>query len=143
MGVTGGESENGAKSARPFRVDLSQEDFDREFFGLILRHSEANTDVVKRQAELLARNGDYENALRLDQLLTERQPEDPIAHYNLACSLSMSGQLQLAVIALARAIELGYRDLRISWRIRILTRCVSCPASVSSCDVAFPTTNLH
>ncbi len=64
MGLAGGDSDSGARSAGPFRMDLSQEDFDREFFGSILRRSQSNTDVVKRQAELLARHGDYEDALR-------------------------------------------------------------------------------
>jgi predicted Zn-dependent protease len=110
MGFTGENSESGAKSARPFRVDLLQEDFDREFFGRILSHSDNNTDVVKRQAELLARHGDYADALHWDRLLAERHPSDPVVHYNLACSLSMSGEFQTAVCALARAIELGYHD---------------------------------
>jgi hypothetical protein len=91
-------------------MDLSQEDFDREFFGRILSHSDTNTDVVKRQAELLARHGDYADALHLDRLLTERHPNDPVVHYNLACSLSMNGEFQSALWALGRAIELGYHD---------------------------------
>jgi predicted Zn-dependent protease len=105
------ESESAAKSVAPFKVDLSQEDFDREFFGRILQHGDGNTDVVKRQAELLARHGNYEEARQLDQMLTERCPDDPVVHYNLACSLSMSGKLHSAVTALARAIELGYCDV--------------------------------
>jgi tetratricopeptide (TPR) repeat protein len=89
---------------------MSQEEFDREFFGRILCHGDNNTDVVKRQAELLARNGDYTDALQLDRLLTERHPNDPVAHYNLACSLSMSGEFASAIATLRRAIELGYHD---------------------------------
>jgi tetratricopeptide (TPR) repeat protein len=104
------DSDGRAKAVRPFQIDLPQEDFDREFFGRVLQQGVSNTDVVRRQAELLARHGDYQGALRLDRLLIERHPSDPVAHYNLACSLSMNGQHALAVKALARAIDLGYGD---------------------------------
>jgi tetratricopeptide (TPR) repeat protein len=110
MGLSRENSERAAKSVQPFRVDLSQEEFDREFFGRVLDQGDNNTDVVKRQAELLARNGDYSDALRLDRLLTERHPNDPVVHYNLACSLSMIGQYDAAIESLRRAIEIGYHD---------------------------------
>jgi hypothetical protein len=111
MSLPSEKPEKGAESACPFPLDLPQEDFDREFFGQVLRHGDSNSDVVRRQAELLARHGDYDDACQLDQLLTERFPDDPVVHYNLACSLSMSGRLDLALAALRRAIELGYGDL--------------------------------
>jgi tetratricopeptide (TPR) repeat protein len=110
MGSICEDSDGRAKAARPFQPNLSQEDFDREFFGCVLQQGVSNTDVVRRQAELLARHGDYQGALQLDRLLIERHPSDPVAHYNLACSLSMNAQHAAAVNALARAIELGYRD---------------------------------
>ncbi len=110
MGSPGDDSDGAAKSAVPFGGSVSQEEFDREFFGEILKRSDSNIDVVKRQAGLLARNGDHEGALHLDRLLTQREPNDPILRYNLACSLSMSGDSTSAITALARAIELGYHD---------------------------------
>lgn len=93
-----------------FRLDLSQDEFDRQFFGEILRHGKSNPDVLRRQAELLSRSGDHAAALELDRMLAERFPTEPVVFYNLACSLSMSGQQLAAVAALARAIDLGYSD---------------------------------
>ena len=111
MSLPSDEVDHAAKSGGPFKVDLSQEDFDREFYRRVLQRGDGNTDIVRRQAELLARHGDYEDARQLDQVLTKRCPDDPIVHYNLACSLSMSGQVRLALLALAQAISLGYRDV--------------------------------
>ena len=112
MGLGGGESDSGAKSGRVrFGRDLSQEDFDREFFGSILRTERKKYGRRQTPGRVACRDmATMQNALRLDRLLTERQPEDPVVHYNLACSLSMSGELNLAVAALARALELGYSD---------------------------------
>lgn len=88
----------------------SQEDFDREFFSAILQRGTGNPDVLRRQAELLSHQGDHERALDLDRALAERFPNDRLVHYNLACSLSMTGHHREALQALTTAIELGYSD---------------------------------
>jgi len=105
------EVHGAAKTSGEFRPDLTQDEFDREFFAHILRHGDSNLDVMRRLAELLARSGDYSGALELDRCLAARCPLEPIVHYNLACSLSMNGQQSAAIDALARALELGYSDL--------------------------------
>lgn len=104
------DSDPGAKAYRGFRVDLTQDEFDLEFFGQILENSDDNLDVLRRQAELLARSGDYESALALDRRLVERCPRDPVVLYNFACSLSMTGQASAAIDILERAIARGYSD---------------------------------
>ena len=88
----------------------SQEEFDRLFFQEIIRRGCDNPDVLRRQAELLSCSGDYATALDLDRTLAARYPEDRVVHYNLACSLSMTGHHGEALKALERAIELGYVD---------------------------------
>ena len=40
------------------------------------------------------------------------RPEDALAHYNLACSLSLLRKAEPALRALRQAIHLGYRDFR-------------------------------
>ena len=106
----GDQSKAGAKAMTAFRPELNQDEFDREFFGQILLRGDSNSDVLRRQAELHSRCGDYSAALQLDQILSGRFPAEPVVHYNLACSLSMTGALVAAVKSLARAIELGYDD---------------------------------
>jgi Flp pilus assembly protein TadD len=87
-----------------------QSDFDLEFYGQILQRSTDYVDVLRRQAELLANRGDYQRGLPMDRRLARLLPCDCVVHYNLACSLAMVGQSQEAVAALAKALELGYRD---------------------------------
>lgn len=56
--------------------------------------------------------GRYRDGLTVDLRLCDLQPENALAHYNLACSYSLTGQPERAVRTLARALELGYRDFR-------------------------------
>ena len=46
----------------------------------------------------------------MDQRLSQLQPQSPIVFYNLACSHSLTGELDQAVSALEKALALGYRD---------------------------------
>lgn len=95
---------------RLFRPNVTQDEFEREFFELILERNDSHAEVLRRQAELLARHGDYQGALRLDRRLIELHPDDPIVHYNAACSLAQTGHRVEAIGCLTRAIELGYGD---------------------------------
>ena len=40
------------------------------------------------------------------------RPNDPLAHYNLACSYALLKRGEQALKILRRAVELGYRDFR-------------------------------
>ncbi len=93
-----------------FHANQSQDEFDFEFFGDVLKRSDANSDVIRRQAELFARRGEYQEALQLDLKLVERFPRDHLVRYNLACSFAMIGERQQSIAALAEAINLGYDD---------------------------------
>jgi hypothetical protein len=48
--------------------------------------------------------------LKIDQRLTRLRPEDAVVQYNLACSYSLTDQIELAFQALHAAIGFGYRD---------------------------------
>ena len=56
------------------------------------------------------RRGRYEDGLRMDYQLASLLPGDPLVHYNLACSLSLTGLCDEAIAALNRAVDLGYDD---------------------------------
>jgi len=58
----------------------------------------------------LTRLGEHARALVADARVVELSPEDPTAHYNLACSLALSGHEEAAYAGLERAIELGWDD---------------------------------
>jgi tetratricopeptide (TPR) repeat protein len=95
---------------RLFRTNVSQDEFEREFFQSILERNDSHAEVLRRQAELLSRHGDHQGALRLDRRLVELHPDDPVVHYNAACSLAQTGHRSEAIRSLTRAIELGYDD---------------------------------
>ncbi len=58
------------------------------------------------------RRGRVVEGLQVDERLAQLRPEDPLVHYNLACSYSMTGQFEQAVDSLERALNLGYRDFK-------------------------------
>lgn len=75
------------KTQGGFHVNQSQDEFDFEFFRDVLKRSDANSDVMRRQAELFARRGDSSEALQLDLKLVERFPTDHVVHttWRAAC----------------------------------------------------------
>jgi len=91
--------------------DLSQLDFDIDFFEGLLARNEESVEVLRVLAELVSQKGLVRRALELDLRLVEVLPNDFLARYNLACSLARAGRPDEAIDALSRAILLGYDDL--------------------------------
>lgn len=58
------------------------------------------------------RRGRYVAGLRVDEQLSHLRPFDPLVQYNLACSYSLTGNYNQAIVALEKALNLGYRDFR-------------------------------
>jgi Flp pilus assembly protein TadD len=92
--------------------EQSQRDFEVEFLGRILERDPYYADVLRVQANNLARRGESTRALQLDRRLTRLQPDRPIPWYNLACSYAVLGMLDPAFEALQRAVDLGYQHFR-------------------------------
>ncbi len=86
------------------------------FYEGILRRAPDYVEVLKILAELYTRQQRYEEGLELDRRLARLRPEDPLVFYNLACSLSLTGDVSGAFRALERAFELGYADA--AWMAR-------------------------
>jgi tetratricopeptide (TPR) repeat protein len=55
--------------------------------------------------------GKHEQALAVDLKLAALLPNEPIAHYNLACSLSNVGKVAESVESLETAVALGFTDV--------------------------------
>jgi tetratricopeptide (TPR) repeat protein len=90
----------------------SQLDFELKFFGAILERHPDYLDVLRKMAELLTLKGRYRDGLEVDQRLVRLRPQDPLTHYNLACSYALLKRTEAALKTLRKAIELGYRDFR-------------------------------
>ena len=99
-------------SALARHPDQSQLDFELEFFGRILERNPSYVDVLRVQGNNLTLKGRYAEGMQIDKRLVLLRPNDPLAHYNLACSYALLKRPEQALRTLRRAVELGYRDFR-------------------------------
>ena len=72
-----------------------------------------NIPLLVELAELYTRTGHFEKGLQVDEILVQREPENSIFHYNLACSLSLMKQIDEAYAELHRALNLGFIDYKL------------------------------
>lgn len=93
-------------------AERPQLDFELDFFDAVLRRVADYADVLRAQASNLSEKGLVKEGLKVDQRLVQLRPQDPTAHYNLACRYALLKQPDLALSTLRHAIELGYRDFR-------------------------------
>src|SRR5262249_54043857 len=65
--------------------------------------------MPEEAAEALAAygKGDYEEALAKQLIAVEKQPNNPVAHFNVGCFAAMSGQGDEAIEALQRAVAIN------------------------------------
>jgi tetratricopeptide (TPR) repeat protein len=94
------------------RSEQSQLDFELEFYGGILERQPDYVDVLRVMGNNLTLKGRYAQGLQIDKRLVQLRPNDPLAHYNLACSYALLKRTEPALKILRRAVELGYRDFR-------------------------------
>ncbi|MDP3980841.1 MAG: hypothetical protein Q8Q33_05450 [Chlamydiota bacterium] len=85
-------------------------EFEIAFYEKLLEKDPFFIDALIPLAEDYTRIGEFEKGLKTDQTLARLEPNNPVIHYNLACSLSLSGEMETAIHTLERAVELGYRD---------------------------------
>jgi Flp pilus assembly protein TadD len=69
-----------------------------------------NLVALSELGHLLTRLGRHDEGLDVDRKLVRLDPDNPVVHYNMACSLSLTGEADAAVGSLERAVELGYDD---------------------------------
>ncbi len=86
-------------------------EFEITFFETVLRRNRNYSAVIELLAGLYTKQGRIADGLRMDRKLVKLQPNNPTAHYNLACSLALIKQNGAALRALRQAVELGYRDI--------------------------------
>ena len=94
------------------QTDRGQIDFEIEFFGKILERLPDYVDVLRVMGNNLTLKGRYVQGLQIDKRLIQLRPNDPLAHYNLACSYALLNRPEQSLRTLRRAVELGYRDFR-------------------------------
>ncbi len=87
-------------------------DFEISFFEGVVKHRPNYVDALAPLAEAYTRRGWYEKGLEIDKRLAFLCKDDPIVHYNLACSYAVSGYTAKSLTALKRAVRLGFRDIK-------------------------------
>ncbi|MBI4712121.1 MAG: hypothetical protein HY762_02265 [Planctomycetes bacterium] len=88
---------------------LSQ--FEIGLYEAAVRANRNNVPALRALGYLYTKTAQYEKGLEIDKRLVSLLPEDAVCHYNLACSYSMTNQIDDAFKSLELAILLGYNDL--------------------------------
>jgi len=87
-----------------------KKDFEISFYENIIKERPGFISALVSLGDAYTRKGFYSEGLVVDRKLVSLKPEDPVIHYNLACSLSLTGEPQAALAELKKAVSLGYDD---------------------------------
>jgi hypothetical protein len=94
--------------SRPTKHDPQ---FEIEFFEAVHQRCPGYIEVVGLLGGLYTRVGRIADGLKMDRKLVRLEPDNPTAHYNLACSLALCKKRPDALRSLRKAVSLGYDDL--------------------------------
>lgn len=81
-----------------------------DFIEGIVRRDPNYIEALQLLGDHYTQRGNYEEGLRIDESLSRLEPANPLVFYNLACSYSLTGEVEMAAVSLQKAILLGYRD---------------------------------
>lgn len=93
-------------------MKLNDPDFEISFLEGVLKHRPNYIDALAPLAEAYTLRGLFEKGLEIDKRLAFLCKDDPVVHYNLACSYVLSGYTAKALTALKQAVRLGFSDMR-------------------------------
>jgi tetratricopeptide (TPR) repeat protein len=85
-------------------------DFEINFYEGLLKKNPAFVQALIALGDAYTKRRDFKKGLAVDLRLSRLRKDDPITHYNLACSYSLLNLLDDAFRALKKAIDLGYSD---------------------------------
>jgi tetratricopeptide (TPR) repeat protein len=78
----------------------------------VVRRDPSYIEALQILGDDYTRRGRFAEGLKIDERLSRLRPEDSVVHYNLACSYSLTQQIDQALEALESAINFGYRDFK-------------------------------
>ena len=84
--------------------------FEITFYEELVKHQPDFIEALSCLGDAYTKGGFFQKGLAIDLRLIALKPDDPIVHYNLACSHSLLGEIDAAFEALKKAILLGYDD---------------------------------
>lgn len=83
-----------------------------QFMEGIVRRDPQYIEALQLLGDHYTQRGKYQHGLKVDEQLSRLEPRNPLVFYNLACSYSLTGEVDLAASALDKALALGYRDFK-------------------------------
>jgi tetratricopeptide (TPR) repeat protein len=83
-----------------------------QFMEGIVRRDPEYIEALQLLGDHYTQRGRYDQGLKVDERLSQLEPTNPLVFYNLACSYSLIGEVDLAATALDKALALGYRDFK-------------------------------
>ncbi|HTY86497.1 MAG TPA: hypothetical protein VMB80_03455 [Candidatus Acidoferrum sp.] len=92
------------------RASLRDLDTRIEFLEGLVRRAPDYVDALQLLGDHYTQRGRFAEGLKVDERLARLEPHNSLVYYNLACSYSLTDQLDRAALALERALQLGYRD---------------------------------
>jgi tetratricopeptide (TPR) repeat protein len=94
------------------RQELRDLELEILFLEGVVRREPSYIEALQILGDDYTRRGRFAEGLKVDERLSRLRPEDSVVHYNLACSYSLTDQIESALDALETAINLGYRDFK-------------------------------
>jgi len=91
-------------------ADQRELDTKIKFIEGLVRRDPNYVDALQILGDHYTQRGRISEGLKVDERLASLEPGNPLVFYNLACSYSLSGELDHAAVALEKALQLGYRD---------------------------------
>ena len=113
-------------------------EFDMAFYESVLKRDPSYAEVIEILGGLYTRHGRIADGLKMDRKLVKLQPDNPTAHYNLACSLALVKRNADALRTLQHAVSLGYKDFDWMQQDPDLEELKSQPAFVALLDQLKP-----
>ncbi|MBU1122297.1 MAG: hypothetical protein ABIH71_02775 [Candidatus Omnitrophota bacterium] len=87
-----------------------RKNFEIRFYEQLLRKRPDFAHVLFCLGDAYTQRGFYKEGLEVDKRLVKLEPEDPIVHYNLACSFSLVEDVDAALSEFKTAVLLGYDE---------------------------------
>jgi tetratricopeptide (TPR) repeat protein len=101
-----------AKSKPLTRKETRELDVKISFLEGLVHRDPQYLEALQMLGDHYTQRGTFDHSLKVDQQLSRLQPCNPLVFYNLACSHSLTGELDHAAAALEKALALGYRDFK-------------------------------
>jgi len=95
---------------KPSRANRRDLDTKIGFLEGLIRRDPDYVDALQLLGDHYTQRGRYLDGLKVDERLARLEPRNALVFYNLACSYTLTEHFDRAILALEKALNLGYRD---------------------------------